>query len=85
MTVRSFRSRTASQLVQDGVFPLTEAEIRFLPQAYKFFILNYVVREGARFFRPDLCSQFRRQAAHTYLPSFETMDVTPLLRLLDHG
>ncbi|MEZ5258084.1 MAG: hypothetical protein R2705_14635 [Ilumatobacteraceae bacterium] len=67
------------------VFPLTEAEIRFLPQAYKFFILNYVVREGARFFRPDLCSQFRRQAAHTYLPSFETMDVTPLLRLLDHG
>jgi Ser/Thr protein kinase RdoA (MazF antagonist) len=66
-----------------GVYPLTEAEIRFLPEVYRFFILNYVVREGARFFRPDLCTRFRRDAARTYLPELERLDITPLLRILD--
>jgi Ser/Thr protein kinase RdoA (MazF antagonist) len=64
------------------VFPLSEADIRFLPETYRFFILNYVIREGARFFRPDFCRQFRRQAAQTYLPSFEQLDITPLLTIL---
>lgn len=65
------------------VFPLTERDIRFLPEVYRFFILNYVIREGAKFFRPDLCTQFRRQAAQVYLPSFDQLDITPLLAVLD--
>ena len=64
------------------VFPLTEADIRFLPEAYRFFILNYVVREGARFFRPDLCTKFRSNAARSYLPAIEKLDLTPLLRAI---
>lgn len=60
------------------VFPLSTEELRFLPEVYRFFILNYVVREGARFFRPDLCSRFRRDAVRTYLPSFERTDFSPL-------
>ena len=36
---------------------MSEEEVRFLPEAYRFFILNYVVREGARFFRRDLCAR----------------------------
>jgi Ser/Thr protein kinase RdoA (MazF antagonist) len=66
-----------------SVFPLTEAEIRFLPEVYRFFILNYVVREGARFFRSDLCTTFRRDAVRSYLPELERLDITPLLRILD--
>ncbi len=61
------------------VYPLTEADIGFVPETYRFFILNYVVREGARFFRRDLCEQFRRDAATRYLPAFESFDVAPLL------
>lgn len=61
------------------VFPLTEREIRFIPQAFRFFILNYVVREGARFFRRDLCLKFRSDAARLYLPQLDTFDVEPLL------
>lgn len=60
------------------VFPLTDAEIDFVPESYRFFILNYVVREGARFFRADLCEQFRREAATRYLPAYESFDRTPL-------
>lgn len=61
------------------VFPLTRDELGFLPEVYRFFILNYVVREGARFFRADLCAQFRRDAVRTYLPSLDEFDPTPLL------
>ena len=64
------------------VNPVTEEEIRFLPVAFSFFILNYVVREGARFFRPDLCSKFRNDAARVYLPALERLDLTPLLQVL---
>lgn len=62
-----------------GVFPLTEREIRFIPQAFRFFILNYVVREGSRFFRRDLCVKFREDAARVYLPQLDSFDVDPLL------
>jgi hypothetical protein len=63
-----------------SVFPMSTDEVAFLPEVYRFFILNYVVREGARFFRPDLCTQFRRDAVRTYLPALDTLDVSPLLR-----
>ncbi|MGD9995807.1 MAG: hypothetical protein AB7L17_03220 [Ilumatobacteraceae bacterium] len=63
------------------VFPLSRDELRFLPEVYRFFILNYVVREGARFFRPDLCTTFRRDAVRTYLPAFDQLDFSPLFDL----
>ena len=58
---------------------MSEEELRFLPEAYRFFILNYVVREGARFFRRDFCQMFRADAVRTYLPALDTLDITPLL------
>ncbi len=61
------------------IYPLTEREVRFIPQAYRFFILNYVVREGSRFFRRDLCVKFRSDAARVYLPQMDSFDVGPLL------
>ncbi|MFZ9457323.1 MAG: hypothetical protein ACO27B_07915, partial [Ilumatobacteraceae bacterium] len=64
------------------VYPLSRTEIEFLPFAYRFFILNYVIREGARFFRPDLCSQFRRDAAHHYLVESERLDLSQLLAVV---
>ena len=61
------------------VFPMADDEVLFLPEVYRFFILNYVVREGARFFRPDFCSKFRRDAVRSYLPALDRLDTTPLL------
>jgi hypothetical protein len=65
------------------VYPLSRVEIEFLPFAYRFFILNYVIREGARFFRPDLCAQFRRDAAREYLIRSEKIDLTELLKIVN--
>ena len=61
------------------VFPMSDEEVQFLPEVYRFFILNYVVREGARFFRPDLCTQFRRDAVRSYLPALDRLDTSALL------
>ena len=58
---------------------MTVDEVAFLPEVYRFFVLNYVVREGARFFRPDLCTQFRRDVVRTHLPALDGLDISPLL------
>jgi len=63
-----------------SVFPMSDDEVAFLPEVYRFFILNYVVREGARFFRRDLCTQFRRDAVRTHLPALDVLDTSPLLK-----
>jgi hypothetical protein len=66
-----------------SVNPLSRQDIEFLPVAYRIFILNYVIREGARFFRHDLCAQFRKDAAHGNLEASTRLDLTPLLQAID--
>ena len=60
------------------VYPMPDEEVMFLPEVYRFFILNYVVLEGARFFRPDLCAQFRGDAVRSFLPALDVLDTSPL-------
>ena len=66
-----------------SVYPLSRHEIEFLPSAYQFFILNYVIREGAKFFRADLSTRFRKDAVRLYLPMLESLDISPLLQIVD--
>lgn len=65
-----------------AVFPLQESEVLFLKEAYRFFILNYVIRSGEHFFRPAYCARLQQEAIRTYLPSLERADFSPLLRYL---
>jgi hypothetical protein len=60
------------------VFPLSPQEIDFLPWAYRFFVLNYVIREGSKFFRTDIAEKFRHDAATVYLPQLNTIDFSRL-------
>jgi hypothetical protein len=53
------------------VFPLMADEIRFLREAYRFFILNYVVKEGNHFFSPEYAKKLRNEAFEIYLPSVD--------------
>ena len=66
-----------------AINPLSRRDVEFLPYAYRIFILNYVIREGARFFRADLCSQFRRDAARLYLHASTQLDLSPLLEIVE--
>jgi hypothetical protein len=62
--------------------PLTEADIHFVIEAYRFFILHYVIAEGDHFFRADLWHEFQHQAAEHWLPALDDLDVSPLLRII---
>ncbi|TDT15392.1 hypothetical protein BDK89_0962 [Ilumatobacter fluminis] len=65
------------------VAPLTEAEVLFLKEAYRFFLLNYVVREGRHFFRYEFWQHLMHDAVDVQLPAIDDLDLTPLLGILD--
>jgi hypothetical protein len=66
-----------------AVFPLTQRELAFVREAYRFFILNYVVRGGQHFFVPPVYQRLVHEAVETYLPSIAATDFAALERGLD--
>lgn len=67
-----------------AIFPLDEAEVRFIKEAYRFFILNYVVKYGWQFFRASYAAQLQNEAFNLYLPQIDTVfDAEKLLRALN--
>ncbi|MGB0147820.1 MAG: hypothetical protein ACPF97_02905, partial [Ilumatobacteraceae bacterium] len=65
-----------------SVFPLSPEEVLFLKEAYRFFLLNYVVREGRFFFRHDIWQQLLHDVVDRHLPSLDGYDFSELLREL---
>jgi hypothetical protein len=65
------------------VFPLDEQDILFLKEAYRFFCLNYVIREGEHFFRRDIWLHLQREVVDVHLPSLDRCDLRPLVDELD--
>ena len=51
--------------------PLTANELRFLKEGYRFFILNYVIKDGAYFFNDQYAKKLKAEAYEIYLPSVE--------------
>jgi hypothetical protein len=64
-----------------SVFPLGEAELRFVKEAYRFFILNYVILSGQHFFQPALHERLLREAIDQYLPELDRLDFTDVFAL----
>jgi hypothetical protein len=62
------------------VFPLSLAEVRFLREAYRFFLLNYVVREGRAFFRHDIWQHLLIDVVDRHLPTLDQFDFDDLAR-----
>lgn len=54
------------------VNPLTVNEIRFLREGYRFFILNYVIKDGNYFFSEQYARKLQAEAFEIYLPSVDT-------------
>ena len=53
------------------VNPLIADEIRFLKEVYRFFILNYVIKDGNYFFSEQYAKKLRSEAFELYLPSVD--------------
>ena len=65
------------------VYPLTREELQFLPEAYRFFILNYVIKYGHYFFQDIYASKLGREAFTEYFPRLQRgFDVDRLCRHL---
>jgi len=65
------------------VFPLSVDELMFLKEAYRFFLLNYVIREGRHFFRNDFWQHLLHDAVDVQLPALDDLDLTPLLSIVE--
>ena len=53
------------------IFPLTEPEIRLIKEAYRFFILNYVIKDGPYFFRTYYSNKLIKEAYEVYFPALD--------------
>lgn len=51
--------------------PLTVNEIGFMKEAYRFFILNYVIKDGKHFFHEQYAQKLQQEAYDIYLPSVD--------------
>ena len=66
------------------VYPLKEKEIRFLKEAYRFFLLNYVVKYGRYFFHEIFATRLQQEAYNVHLPNVdEKFNPDPLLKALN--
>lgn len=65
------------------VNPLTADEIRFLKEGYRFFVLNYVIKDGNYFFSEQYAKKLRAEAYDIYLPSVDRdFDADKLIKAL---
>lgn len=65
------------------IYPLTENEVRFMKEAYRFFILNYVIKYGRYFFHRTYAIKLQKEAYELYFPSIENgFDADKILRTL---
>ncbi|WP_207422084.1 hypothetical protein [Desertivirga brevis] len=65
-----------------SVNPLTANEVRFMKEVYRFFILNYVIKDGKYFFSEQYAQKLQNEAFDIYLPSVDSdFDAR---KILDH-
>ncbi|MEO0874691.1 MAG: hypothetical protein AAFY48_08820, partial [Bacteroidota bacterium] len=66
------------------VYPLTRPEVEFIKEAYRFFLLNYVIREGNYFFRPSIAKQLQKDVLKVHLKTIDKkFELDRLLRVLE--
>ena len=53
------------------VNPLSETEVRLLKECYRFFILNYVIKDGRYFFHEIYATKLQKEAYESYFPNLE--------------
>ena len=54
-----------------AVYPLTASEVHFIKEAYRFFILNYVVKDGRYFFHEIYATKLQKEAFEIYFPMLD--------------
>ncbi len=66
-----------------SIYPLTELEVRLFKEAYRFFILNYVIKDGKYFFNEMYANRLQKEAVEVYLPDIDKFNPNKILKALD--
>jgi Ser/Thr protein kinase RdoA (MazF antagonist) len=67
-----------------AIYPITRDEVLFMKEAYRFFILNYVVKYGHYFFHELYATKLQREAFDVYFPNLEKhFNPDPIFKALD--
>ncbi|MCH2173588.1 hypothetical protein MK489_22665 [Myxococcota bacterium] len=69
-------------LAYHEVSPLSTQEVRFLREAYRFFILNYVLHVGEHFFQWSVAPRLQNEALEFYLPAADALSLETLVDLI---
>lgn len=65
------------------IYPLTEPEVRLIKECYRFFILNYVIKDGTHFFLPSYARKLQKEAYELYFPAIDShYDENKILKAL---
>lgn len=64
------------------VFPLTDVEIFCIKETYRFFLLNYVVKNGKHFFRPAFKESLQHDVFTRHLQEIDTFDPYYIIKRL---
>lgn len=68
----------------NSVYPLSPDELALLLESYRFFILNYVIKDGEHFFREGYCQRLKQEAVAVYLPSLDDKQFNEMTDFLLH-
>jgi hypothetical protein len=67
-----------------AVYPFSREEILFLKEVYRFFLLNYVIKEGKYFFLESFATKLQRDVFDTHFARLDAVfDADKLLKALD--
>ncbi|MFY0625133.1 MAG: hypothetical protein JXR07_02480 [Reichenbachiella sp.] len=64
------------------IFPLTRNEVLFIKEAYRFFIINYVIKDGRYFFHEIYATKLQKEAYDIYFPKIDDFNSEKILKAL---
>ncbi len=55
----------------NNMYPLDKSDFILIPEMYRFFILNYVIKDGYRFFNKNIAKKLIQDSVNLYLPNID--------------
>ena len=55
------------------IYPLKNYDFLLIPEMYRFFILNYVIKDGFRFFNKHIAKKLIKDSVNQYLPNIDKL------------
>jgi len=63
-----------------AIYPLNEHDFILIPEMYRFFILNYVIKDGYRFFNKNIAKKLILDSVNLYLPNINKVVISDIMR-----